>query len=105
MTDFNDRERAEEKKFQLNKELEFKAQSRCHKRLAQWLAAEVGDDEQSLTDQLLQAEVMKDGHKAVLALVLEIIKRHNRTDISERLLIKKIEELLQQARREVMAEQ
>lgn len=42
MSSFNDRERLEEKKFQLSQELEFKAQARRNKRLGLWAAGLMG---------------------------------------------------------------
>jgi hypothetical protein len=42
MSSFNDRERAEERKFQLSQELEFKAQARRNKRLGLWAAGLMG---------------------------------------------------------------
>lgn len=42
MSSFNDRERAEEKKFQLSQELEFKAQARRNKLLGLWAAELMG---------------------------------------------------------------
>lgn len=42
MDSFNDRERAEEKRFQLSQELEFKAQARRNKRLGLWAASLMG---------------------------------------------------------------
>jgi hypothetical protein len=42
MDSFNERERLEEKKFQLSQELEFKAQARRNKRLGLWAAGLMG---------------------------------------------------------------
>lgn len=42
MDSFNDRERAEEKRFQLSQELEFKAMARRNKRLGLWAAGLMG---------------------------------------------------------------
>jgi hypothetical protein len=42
MTSFNDRERSFEKKFMMDEELKFKAESRRNKALAQWAAEKLG---------------------------------------------------------------
>jgi len=42
MTTFNDRERSFEKKFMMDEELKFKAESRRNKALAQWAAGKLG---------------------------------------------------------------
>jgi hypothetical protein len=42
MTSFNDRERSYEKKFVMDEELKFKAESRRNKALAQWAAGKLG---------------------------------------------------------------
>ena len=42
MTTFNEREKAYEKKFALDQDLKFKAESRRNKMLAEWAAAKLG---------------------------------------------------------------
>ena len=50
MTTFDDREKAYEKKFALDQDLKFRAESRRNKMLAEWAAAKLGIMGQSLED-------------------------------------------------------
>lgn len=50
MSQFDDRERAEEKKFQLDQELEFKAQARRAKLVGLWAAEQLGLSGQGADD-------------------------------------------------------
>ncbi|HVZ05431.1 DUF1476 domain-containing protein [Hyphomicrobium sp.] len=61
MTTFNDREQGFEKKFALDEELKFKAESRRNKAVAEWAGAKLG-----LTGDALEAYI-KDVRKADLA--------------------------------------
>ena len=61
MTTFNEREQGFEKKFALDSELKFKAESRRNKAVAEWAAAKLG-----LSDEQLQ-NYIKEVRKADLA--------------------------------------
>ena len=61
MTTFNDREKGFEKKFALDAELKFKAESRRNKAVAEWAAAKLG-----LSGEALEAYI-KDVRRADLA--------------------------------------
>ncbi len=52
MTTFDDRERAYEKKFALDADLKFKAESRRNKALAEWAAAKMGLSGTGLEDYI-----------------------------------------------------
>jgi hypothetical protein len=45
MSEFNDRERAQEKKFELDQELEFRAQARRARLVGEWAAQRMGLDQ------------------------------------------------------------
>ena len=61
MTTFDDREKSFEKKFAMDQDLKFKAESRRNKALAEWAGAKMG-----LTDQALE-DYIKAVRKADLA--------------------------------------
>jgi hypothetical protein len=50
MTTFDDREKAYEKKFALDQDLKFKAESRRNKMLAEWAAAKLGIEGAAVED-------------------------------------------------------
>ncbi len=52
MTTFDDREKAYEKKFALDQDLRFKAESRRNKMLAEWAAAKLGIEGAAVEDYI-----------------------------------------------------
>lgn len=52
MTTFDDREKAYEKKFALDQDLKFKAESRRNKMLAEWAGAKLGIEGAALEDYI-----------------------------------------------------
>lgn len=105
MDSFNDRERAEEKKFQLSQELEFKAMARRNKRLGLW-AAELmgltGDAADAYAASVVASDFEEAGDHDVF--------RKVRADFdakavaqSDHQIRARMDELLQQARADVKA--
>lgn len=69
MTTFDDREKGYEKKFALDAELKFKAESRRNKMLAEWAAAKLGLTGASLEDYIKavrRADLQEKGDDDVL---------------------------------------
>ena len=79
MTNFTDRERAEEKKFQLSKEQEFKATMRRNKLFAEWLAGEVGGDKTAIVERVVDADFQKPGSDDVVAEAMAIATENGKT--------------------------
>ena len=91
MTNFNDRERAEEKKFQLSKEQEFQATMRRNKLFAEWLAGQVGGDKTAIVDRVVDADFEKPGSDDVVAAAMAIAKEKGKS-LSAEVLNKKLHE-------------
>jgi hypothetical protein len=68
MSSFDDRERGEEKKFQLNQEAEFKAQARRNKALGLWAAGLMGvtgDAAEAYAKTVVAADLAEKGDEDV----------------------------------------
>lgn len=107
MSQFNDRERAEEKKFQLDAEQEFKAQARRAKIVGLWTANLIGLSGEE-ADAYAKSVVMADLEEAGV----EDLFRKIRTDLdlhavqlSDHQVRAKMEEALNEARASVKAGQ
>lgn len=105
MNEFDDRERAEEKRFQLEQELEFKAQARRAKLVGQWVAGLMGMSGQA-ADDYAKSVVISDMEQAGV----EDLFRKVRTDIdlhglelSDHQIRAKMDECLIQAREQLRA--
>lgn len=69
MTTFDDREKAYEKKFALDQDLRFKAESRRNKMLAEWAAAKLGitgSDVEDYVKAVRKADLAEKGDDDVL---------------------------------------
>lgn len=74
MTTFDDREKAYEKKFALDQDLRFKAESRRNKMLAEWAAARLGITGAALEDYIKavrKADLAEKGDDDVLRKVMQ----------------------------------
>ncbi|MGE0022904.1 MAG: DUF1476 domain-containing protein [Hyphomicrobium sp.] len=74
MTTFDDREKAYEKKFALDQDLKFKAESRRNKMLAEWAAARLGITGTALEDYIKavrKADLAEKGDDDVVRKVLK----------------------------------
>src|SRR5689334_2654173 len=68
MTTFDERERAFEKKFTLDADLKFKAESRRNKALAEWVGGKLGLTGESLENyvrEVRKADLLEKGHEDV----------------------------------------
>lgn len=103
MTDFDDRRRGQEAKFQLDQELEFKAQARRAKLVGLWAAGLMGlsgEDAEKYAKSVVIADLEEAG--------IEDLFRKLRTDLdlhavqlSDHQIRAQMEEALAQARQEV----
>ncbi len=105
MTNFQDRQRAEEKKYQLNKEQEFKVVMRRNKLFADWLADEVAMDKDTARTRIIDADFEKPGSDDVIAEAMKIIAEQGQDKkINADILNKKLQEYHAIAKQQVVAE-
>ncbi|MGE3303785.1 MAG: DUF1476 domain-containing protein [Hyphomonadaceae bacterium] len=102
MPSFDDRERSEEKKFQLSQELEFKAQARRNKLLGLWAAGlqgKSGDEAEAYAKTVVASDFEEAGDDDVFRKV----KGDLGGKVSDADLRVKMAELLAEARAQVKA--
>jgi hypothetical protein len=105
MSQFNDRERAEEKKFQLDQELEFKAQARRAKIVGLWAAGLMGLADQAADDyakSVVVADLEEAGAEDVFRKIRADLDMHA-VQLSDHQIRAKMEEALAEARASVQA--
>ncbi|MGI9461986.1 MAG: ATPase inhibitor subunit zeta [Alphaproteobacteria bacterium] len=103
MTSFQDRQRAEEKKFQLNKEQTFKATMRGNRLFAEWLAGEVKSDGEKTFDRILHADFEESGSDDVIREAMAIAKEQKK-ELPKNQLEKKLAECYHNAKQQVASE-
>ncbi len=106
MTDFNDRERAEEAKFAMDEETAFKVAARRNRLLGEWAAAEMKltqEETDAYKKAVVQADFEEAGDEDVIRKVLGDLTAAE-CDISEAEIRKKLEECAIEARRQFMSE-
>jgi hypothetical protein len=102
---FDDRERGEEKRFQLEQELEFKAQARRAKLLGLWTAGLIGLSDDAADDyakSVVIADLEEAGVEDVFKKVRGDLDMHA-VQLSDHQIRAKMEELLIEARSQVRA--
>lgn len=105
MSQFNDRERAEEKKFQLDQELEFKAQARRAKLVGLWAAKLMGLEDGPAEDyakSVVMADLEEAGEEDLFRKIRGDLDMHS-VQLSDHQLRAKMEEALAEARASVKA--
>ena len=103
MTDFNDRERAFEKKFELDEEIKFKVASRAAKLLGLWAAGQMGlqnDSATSYAQEVVAADLAQPHHDDLYA-KLEADFMKFQVKITRQQLVKTHEMYLDEARKEL----
>lgn len=102
---FDDRERGEEKRFQLEQELEFKAQARRAKLVGLWTAGLIGLSDDAADDyakSVVIADLEEAGVEDVFKKVRGDLDMHA-VQLSDHQIRAKMEELLIEARSQVRA--
>lgn len=102
---FDDRERGEEKRFQLDQELEFKAQARRAKLVGRWAAGLMGLADEA-ADDYAKSVVIADLEEAGAEDLFRKIRRDldmHAVQLSDHQLRAKMEECLAEARAQVKA--
>jgi hypothetical protein len=105
MSHFDDRERAEEKKFQLDQELEFKAQARRAKLVGLWAAGLMGladDAAESYAKSVVVADLEEAGNEDLFRKIRADLDMHA-VQLSDHQIRTKMEEALAEARASVKA--
>jgi hypothetical protein len=105
MSHFDDRERAEEKKFQLSQELEFKAQARRAKLVGLWAAGLMGLSDQAADDyakSVVVADLEEAGTEDLFRKIRNDLDMHA-VQLSDHQIRAKMEEALAEARASVKA--
>ena len=105
MSEFDDRERGEEKRFQHDQELEFKAQARRAKLVGKWVAGLIGLSDAAAEDyakSVVIADLEKAGVEDLYAKIRADLDMHA-VQLSEHQIRAKMEECLLEARAQVQA--
>jgi len=106
MTEFNEREKGFEAKFKHDQELRFKATARRNRLLGEWAAEQMGlgaDEVEAYAKDVVKADFEKPGDDDVLQKVLADLQGAN-VDISDRLLRRRMDELMETAIEQVQTE-
>ncbi|HCK83304.1 MAG TPA: DUF1476 domain-containing protein [Hyphomonadaceae bacterium] len=105
MSQFDDRQRAEEKKYQLDQELEFKAQARRAKLTGLWAAGHMGLSGEAAADyakSVVVADLEEAGEEDVFRKIRSDLDMHA-VQLSDHQIRAKMEEFLAEARAQVKA--
>ncbi len=105
MSSFNDRERAEEKKFSLDQDLEFKAQARRAKFVGQWAAGLMGlsgPEAEAYAKSVVVADLEEAGAEDLFRKIRGDLDLHA-VQLSDHQIRAKMEEALAEARASVKA--
>ncbi|MCP4327268.1 MAG: DUF1476 domain-containing protein [Alphaproteobacteria bacterium] len=106
MTTFNDREKDFEAKFKHDEELKFKVTMRRNKLLGLWIGELFGMDDASAeayAREVIEADFEEPGEEDVVRKVMADIEAKG-ADVSDYQLRKKMEELMAEARQQIMQE-
>jgi hypothetical protein len=105
MTNFNDREKAQEAKYANDQELSFKANARRNKLLGLWVAEQLGlsgDDADAYARDVIASDFEETGEEDVFRKVWADLQAKN-VDISEHRVRGQMAELLIEATRQIQA--
>ncbi|MSP20909.1 MAG: DUF1476 domain-containing protein [Alphaproteobacteria bacterium] len=106
MAQFDDRKKAFEDKFAHDTELQFKAGARRNKLLGLWAAEQMGltgDAAKSYATSVIESDFEEAGDEDVFKKVMADLKA-KKVDISDHRLRKRMDELLAEAREQLMKE-
>ena len=106
MASFSEREQAFENKFKHDAELRFKIIMRRNKRVGLWAAGLLGytgDKAEEYAKSVVESDFEKPGHDDVIAKLMGDFQAA-KLEMSEHLLLKQMEEMLDEAQRQITAE-
>ena len=107
MTTFNDREKSFEKKFQHDQELQFKVNARKNKLLGLWAAGLIGKagvDAEAYAKDVVMADFEKPGDSDVIHKLMKDLAAAGKP-MEDHSIRKQGERLMEEAKKQVMAEQ
>ena len=106
MTDFKDRERAEEAKYAIDEETAFKIAARRNRLLGEWAAGLMSltpEETEAYKKAVVQADFEEAGDEDVIRKVLGDLTQAG-TEIDEATVRAKLEEMMIEAKRQFMAQ-
>lgn len=106
MTDFNDRERAEEAKFAMDEDTQFRITARRNRLLGQWAAERMGlsaVEAEAYAKAVVQADFEEAGDEDVIRKLLGDLTAAG-SDVSESDIRSKLDECAIEARRQFMSQ-
>jgi hypothetical protein len=106
MTDFKDRERAEEAKFAMDEDTAFRVAARRNRLLGEWAAAKMGltpEETEAYRKSVVQADFEEAGDEDVIRKVLGDLVAAGQ-DVDEATIRSVLEEKAVEARRQLMGE-
>ena len=107
MTTFQDREKAFEDKYKHDQDLQFKVEVRRNKLLGQWIAEEFlgrsGAEAESYAKDVVAADFEEPGDADLLRKIFGDLEKQG-VELSEHRLRKKMDELTDQAKQQIMTE-
>jgi hypothetical protein len=107
MSGFDDREKAFEKRYELDQDLQFKVEVRRNKLLGLWIASEFlglsGAEADAYAKEVVSSDFEEPGDADVVRKVLGDLEAKN-VDFSEHRLRHKMDELQTEAKQQVMTE-
>ena len=106
MASFSEREQAFENKFKHDAELRFKIIMRRNKRVGLWAAGllgHTGDKAEEYAKSVVESDFEKLGHDDVIAKLMADFETA-KLEMSEHRLLKQMEEMLDEAQRQITAE-
>ena len=106
MESFEDRRKDFEKKYEHDEEIKFKTIARRNRLLGEWVAKEIGMDEDNIKEyarQVVMADFAEPGDQDVIRKVMADLAAAS-SNISEETLISKMKELLEVAKDQIMSQ-
>ena len=106
MAQFDDRQKAFEEKYAHDTELQFKVSARRNKLLGLWAAEQMGmkgDAATTYAKSVIESDFEQAGDEDVFRKVMGDLKA-KKVDVSDHRLRKRMDELLQEARKQLMKE-
>ena len=104
MENFEDRRKDFEKKYEHDEEIKFKTIARRNRLLGEWVAKEIGMDEDNIIEyarQVVMADFVEPGDQDVIRKVMADLSAAS-SSISEETLKSKMKELLEVAKDQIM---
>lgn len=106
MASFDDREKQFEAKFSHDQELQFKVRARRNRLFGEWVGEQLGLTGEALkayARSVVDADFAKPGDDDVIEKVMDDLRQH-KVEISEHRVRRRLDEMLAEAKQQVMSE-